>query len=189
MISRKRKAVIALCVLGAAAFASADGWQQFNSSSGFSVSYPENWFRAGVSTDRLQLRSSKGGAEGIGIKQGQADITVIEAQASSSKTLAQVIAYYTQDATVLSHRNVPAEAGNGCSELEEVISKEPSVPPGASPIKVPNIINTDFFCTVHGRKIVTLLRNWEGDKRQEGYQQVALQMTKSIRLTQHEGTR
>ncbi len=190
MISQKRKAILALYVmLGAAAFASTEGWQRFNSSSGFSVSYPRSWFRAGISTDRLQLRSSKGGAEGIGIKQGQADITVMEAQASSSQTLAQVIAYYTQDTKVLSHRNVPTEAGNGCSELVEIISKESAVPPGDSPISVPNVINTDFFCKVHGRKIVTLLRNWEGDKRQEEYQQVALQMTKSIRVSQQEGTR
>lgn len=185
MISQMQKAVVVLLLtLGGAAFASTGGWQLFSSSTGFSVSYPGSWFKAGISKDRLQLRSSKGGAEGIGIKQGQAEITVIEAQASSSQTLAQVIAYYTQDTTVLSHRNVSTEAGKGgCSELQEITSKEPAVPPADSPISVPNIINTDFFCEVHGRKIATLLRNWEGDKRQEGYQQVALQMAKSIRLS------
>ncbi len=191
MISQKRKAFFALFVmLGGVAIASTEGWQRFKSSTGFSVSYPGSWFRAGISTDRLQLRSSKGGAEGVGIKQGQAEITVMEAQASSSQTLAQVIAYYTQDARVLSHRNVPVKASKGgCSELAEITSKEPAVPPADSPINVPNIINTDFFCEVHGRKIVTLLRNWEGDKRQEGYQQVALQMAKGVRLSQQEDAR
>ena len=191
MISQMQKAVVVLLLtLGGAAFASTDGWQLFNSSTGFSVSYPGSWFKAGISKDRLQLRSSEGGAEGIGIKQGQAEITVMEAQASSSQTLAQVIAYYTQGTTILSHKDVPAEAGKGgCSELQEITSKEPAVPPADSPISVPNIINTDFFCEVHGRKIVALLRNWEGDKRQEEYQQVALQMAKSIRLTQPEDAR
>jgi hypothetical protein len=184
MVSQNPKAIVALLlVLTATAFASTDGWQRFSSSKHFSVLYPGNWFRTGVSTDRLQLRSSKDGAEGIGISQGEAEITVIEAQASSKQTLVQVIAYYTQDTTVLSRKNVPVEArSRGCSDLKEVISKEPAIPPGDSPIRVPMIINTDFFCEIDGRKIVTLLRNWEGDKRQQDYQQVALQMAKGIRL-------
>jgi hypothetical protein len=188
MISQKQKVVVVLLfMLGGAAFASTDGWRRFSSSTHFSVLYPGGWFRTGVSKDRLQLLSSRGGAEGVGIKQGQAEITVMEAQASSTRTLAEVIAYYTQDTTVLSRRDVPAETGkSGCSELKEVTSKEPAIPPADSPISVPNIINTDFFCEVDGRKIVTLLRNWEGDKRQEEYQRVALRMAKGIRLSQQE---
>jgi hypothetical protein len=184
MVSQKHRAVVALLLmLGGGAFAKTDGWQRFNSSNRFSVLYPGSWFRTGVSTDRLQLLSSKGGAEGIGIKQGEAEITVMEAQASSTQTLTEVIVNYTQDTTVISHRDVPVEAGKGgCSELKEVTSEEPAIPRADSPIKVPNIINTDFFCEVAGRKIVTLLRNWEGDKRQEEYQQVALRMAKGIRL-------
>jgi hypothetical protein len=184
MISQNKKAVIFLLLtLGGTAVASTDGWQTFSSSNHFSVLYPGAWARSGDSTDRLQLRSSKGGAEGIGIKQGQAEITVMEAPDSSRKTLAQVIAYYSQDATVLSHKDVPGEpAPHGCSVLKEVTSKEPAVPPGDSPISVPMILNTDFYCDVDGHKIVTLLRNWEGDKRQQEYQQVALRMAKSVRL-------
>jgi hypothetical protein len=184
MISRCQKAVLALLLsLGGAAVASADGWQRFISSNHFSVVYPGAWVRNSVSTDRLQLRSSKGGAEGIGIRQGQAEITVMEAQASSNRTLSQVIAYYTQDTTVLSRKDVPVEAGPlRCSDFKEVTSKEPAIPPADSPITAPTIINTDFFCETDGRKIVILLRNWEGDKRQQEYQQVALRMAKGIRL-------
>ncbi len=191
MTSQNQKTVVVLLLsLGGAALASTDGWQRFSSSNRFSVLYPAAWVRNGVSTDRLQLRSSEGGAEGIGIKQGQAEITVMDAQESSKQTLAQVIATYTQDTTVLSRKDVPGEAAShGCSELKEVTSKEPAVPPGDSPISVPTIINTDFFCGVQGRKIVTLLRNWEGDKRQAEYQQVALRMAKGIRLTQPEDAR
>lgn len=190
MVSQNQKAVVALLLtLGVAAFASTDGWQRFSSSKHFSVLYPGGWFRTGVSTDRLQLRSSKGGAEGIVIKRGQAEITVMEAQASSTQTLSEVIAYYTQDTTLLSRRDFPDGAGKrGCSNLKEITSKEPAIPPADSPISVPTIINTDFFCEVDGHKIVTLLRNWDGDKRQEEYQQVALRMAKSIRLSQQEDT-
>ncbi len=191
MVSQNCKTVVALILLLAgAAFASTDRWQRFSSSNHFSVLYPAAWVRNGASTDRLQLRSSAGGAEGIGIKQGQAEITVMEAQESSKQTLAQVIVFYTQDTTVLSRKDVAGEtASSGCSELKEVISKEPAVPPGDSTISVPTIINTDFFCEVQGRKIVTLLRNWEGDKRQQEYQQVALRMAKGIHVASQEGNR
>jgi len=191
MISQMQKAVVVLLLtLGGAAFASTEGWQLFNSSTGFSVSYPGSWFKAGISKDRLQLRTSKVGAEGIGIKQGQAEITVMEAQASSSQTLAQVVAYYTQDTTVLSQKDIPeGTVPLGCSNLKEVTSKEPAIPAADSPISVPMIINTDFFCEVKGRKIVTLLRNWEGDKRQQEYQQVALRMAKGIHVAPQEDGR
>jgi hypothetical protein len=184
MISQNWKAAVALLLsLAGAAVASTDGWQRFSSSNRFSVLYPAAWVRNGVSTDRLQLRSSEGGAEGIGIKRGQAEITVMEAQESSKQTLAQVIAYYTQGTTVLSRKDVPGEAApSGCSEIKEVTSKEPGVPSEDSPISVPTIINTDFFCEAKGRKIVTLLRNWEDDKRQQEYQRIALRMAKGIRV-------
>ena len=173
-------------MVGRAAFGSIDSWQRFSNSARFSVLYPGTWVRNGVSTDRLQLLSSKGGAEGIGIKQGQAEITVMEAPESSKQTLAQVIAYYTQDTTVFSHKDVPREPGShGCSNLKEVTSKEPAIPPADSSIKVPNIINTYFFCEADGRKIVALLRNWEGDTKQEEYEQIALRMAKSIRLCRY----
>ena len=114
----------------------------------------------------------------------------MEAQASSSQTLAQVVAYYTQDTTVLSQKDIPeGTVPLGCSNLKEVTSKEPAIPAADSPISVPMIINTDFFCEVKGRKIVTLLRNWEGDKRQQEYQQVALRMAKGIHVAPQEDGR
>jgi hypothetical protein len=114
----------------------------------------------------------------------------LEAQASRTQTLAEVIAYYTKDTTVLSRRDVPQETGKrGCTHLEEITSKEPAIPPADSLIRVPIIINTDFFCEIHGHKIVTLVRNHYGDKHQEEYQQVALRMAKSIRLLQQEDVR
>lgn len=88
----KRKIVLVLLMgLGSMAFAAPYGWHLFRSTAGFSVLYPGTWVRNGVSADRLQVRSSRGGAEGIGIKQGQAEITVMEAPESTQKTLAQVV--------------------------------------------------------------------------------------------------
>jgi hypothetical protein len=184
MRSQKQKAVIAVFLaLGIAASASMDHWQRFVSSNHFSTVYPNTWFRIGASLDRLQLLSSRGGAEGVIIKRGQAQITVSEVQASAAKTLTQVINDYTQGASVLSRRDIPGNASSqGCSDLKEVISREQAIPATDSPTSVPYVINTDLFCQAEAHKIVILLRNWEGDNRQEEYQQIALRMAKGIRL-------
>lgn len=130
MMSKKKAVVTFLMALGCMAFAASDGWRLFRSSTGFSVSYLGTWVRNGASTDRLQVRSSKGGAEGVGIKQGQAEITVMEAPESSKQTLTHVIAYYTLDTTVLSQKDVSGEANpHGCTKLKEVISRESAIPP------------------------------------------------------------
>jgi hypothetical protein len=185
-MSKKELVGALLIAFGCTAFAASHTWHLFRSSTGFAVSYPGTWVRSGVSTDRLQVRSSKGGAEGVGIKPGQAEITVMDARESPKQTLAQVIAYYTRDTKVISQRDVPGgTVPNSCSHLKQIVSKEPAIPPGDSPISVPTVVNTDFFCEVAGHNIVILLRNWEGDKRQQEYQQVALQMARSIRRTTH----
>lgn len=173
---------ILLLAVGVLACASTDLWQQFSSSNHFSVMYPANWFRIGISTDRLQILSSKGGAEGIIIKKDEAEIIVMAAQASPTSMLDQVINNYIQGTSVLSRRVIPIESGErGCSELIEVISKEQPVPQADTPVNVPYIINTDLFCETTGHTIVTLLRSWEGDKRQKEYQRIALRMAKSIK--------
>jgi hypothetical protein len=186
MNGRGRRALLVLLLaFGAATFASPNGWERFRSSDHFSVLYPATWFRIGGSTDRLELLSSKGGAEGIIIKRGQALITVMEAQESVAKTLPQVIDYYEKGTSVLSKKNLSGEVGKGgCSDLMEIISQEPAVPPEDVPISVPYIMNTSFFCEIGERKIVVLLRNWKGDTRQENYQQIALRMAKSIHKRQ-----
>jgi len=173
--------IFSLCV-GVSAFASADGWKTFDSSRNFSVSYPADWFRIGASADRLQLLSSKGGAEGITIKHGQAEITAMEAEASPTETLTQVIDRYTEGASVLSRTDLPNVSGKeGCSGLKEIISREQAIPQSDAPIDVPYIVNTDLFCDAEGHKVVILLRNWEGDKGRREYQQIVLRMARSIK--------
>lgn len=145
--------------------------------------YPQTWVRIGASADRLQVLSSSGGAKGVIIKQGQAEITVMEVKGSSTDTLAQVVEKYTQGTSVLERRDVHSETSNDrCTNLREVISKEPSVPPKDTPIQVPYTINTDLFCEIGKQRVVVLLRNWEGDERQAEYQQIALRMAESIKL-------
>jgi hypothetical protein len=187
MVTRKRGVVVAFFLaVTVGLFASAEGWKQFRSSKDFSVMYPETWFKIGVSSDRLALRSSRGGAEGVGIKRGQAEIDVMEAPESSDKTLSQVIDYYLFGASVLSRKDIVrgVQRDGSCSDLKEVVSKGEVVPAEdiPIPIPVPYFIYTGFFCEVDGHKIVTMLRNWKGDARQQQYQQVALGIAKSIHV-------
>src|SRR5487761_159930 len=77
-------------------------WKSFTSSTGFSVKYPGSWFPKGTSKDRLMILSSRGGAEAIVIKGGQAVISVMEVEGYVNSSLAQVIDHYNQNVDVLS---------------------------------------------------------------------------------------
>jgi hypothetical protein len=156
-------------------------WKSFKSTTGFSVKYPGSWFTKGASTDRLMILSSDGGAEAVVIKRGQAMISVKEEEYTGS-TLSQLIDHYTQDTDVLSRKNIRNErAGTqGCRDLQQIVSREALVPPEDVPRSVPYMINTEYFCEIHGHKYVTVLRNFKGDKKQAMYQQVALRVAESL---------
>src|SRR5215831_17082537 len=79
-------------------------WNVFHSSTGFSVQYPSTWFPKGISKDRLVILSSKGGAEAVEIKQGQAIIVVMEER--GYETLVELIDHDTQGAVVLSRTTI-----------------------------------------------------------------------------------
>lgn len=159
-------------------------WTSFTSSTGFSVKYPGNWFRKGISRDRLTILSSEGGADATIIKQGQAMISVTEASGYGNLSLSQVISRYTKNTVVLSQREVLSEniSGRGCRNLMEIVSKEGAVPPEDVPGPVPYIINTEYFCEINKHAYITVLRNFQGDKTQLSYQKTALQVAVSLRI-------
>lgn len=159
-------------------------WETFRSPNAFSVDYPTTWHRIGISTDRLDIRSAGDGAEGVVIKRGQGEISVVEEPKSSEKTLAEVISHYTSGAVIISRQRFANKVidERGCHDLVEFVVKEPSVPPEDSPIKVPNFIFTEIFCEIDGHTIVTILKNFEGDPAQRRYQNVAAQIAMSARI-------
>lgn len=158
-------------------------WKSFTSTAGFSVKYPSSWIRKGISKDRLTILSSKGGAEGIVIKNGEAMITV-SAPGRTGAPLSQVIAHFTQGAMILSRTAIANDGAEsrGCAHIKEIVSEEPVVPPEDVPKPVPYIINTALFCKLGHRVFTTILRNFEGDGRQAQYQEIALKMSKSLRM-------
>lgn len=155
----------------------------FKSTTGFTVSYPASWFRKGISTDRLMILSSKGGAEGLIIKRGQAVISVMEEREYLNASLSDVVDEYVKDTEVLSRTNIQNQNAEirGCRELLEIVSKVPAVPPEDVPGPVPFFILTEYFCELNRHKYVTVLRNFEGDKKQAAYREVALRVAKSLR--------
>lgn len=138
----------------------------------------------GKSPDRLDILSSEGGVKGVVIKHNQAEIIVMDPSSGFTGSIDNLIQSFTKDSSVLSRRNYSNETdAGGCKRITEVVSKGPAVAPEDSPIQVPYIINTHFFCEVKGRKVVTLLRNWERDKHQKQYQEIARAVSRSVRAS------
>lgn len=159
-------------------------WRTFRGSTGFSVRYPANWFRKGVSGDRLLVLSSRGGAEGLIINRGQAFISVSEERKYEGLPMGALIDHFTARAHVLSQRTIRngAAGSRGCRVLQEVVSRAPIVPPGDVPGPVPYVVDTGYFCQIGGKRYVTALRNFEGDKRQASYRATALRVAESLRI-------
>jgi len=129
------------------------------------------------------ILSSRGGAEAVVIKRGQAVISVWEEADYLNSTLSKVMDHHIQGTDVLSRKNIHNQNADDrdCRDLKEIVSKEGAVPPEDVPGPVPYIINTEYFCEVNGHKYVTVLRNFEGDKRQAMYEQIALRIAESLR--------
>jgi hypothetical protein len=176
---------VTVLLLCSVAYAQSKQWKQFTYPSHFSVAYPANWFRFEESQDHLAIRSSAVGQEAVIIKRGQAFIWVAEAKPEDGKTLSQVIQHYSGEQKLISRKIFPnPEGDSGCKQFDEVISQEPIIPPesAAKPNSVPLVVTTQYFCEIRGNTIITTLRNYAGDTRQNEYQEIALTMAKSIRM-------
>lgn len=188
MVFLKRGLMVAfLLAEGAAASSALSGWNEFHSPKGFSVLYPVTWFQQNVSSDRLDILSSKGHWEGVVIEKDEAYVFVKEEPRSSTKTLAEVVADYTQGTASLSSEDILGTGRGSCDILREVVWKEPPVPPQDVPpdmrSRVTSFVYTGLFCRIGSRDIVVILKNWQGDHHQTNYQRIALRMARSIRIS------
>lgn len=183
MVTSKATVILSLLLLGASIGTSSGSWRQYRSSRGFVVMYPGSWFHFGSSSDRLDIRSARGGAEGVIIKQGQASIGVFEPPDSAGPELDKIVHYYMRDEPVMSRREILRRSRrHGCEQLTEAIFKEPIIPAEGALAKVPVTVNTLLLCRIGDRVIATLQRNFEGDGRQDYYRQVAVRMAGGIEL-------
>ncbi len=184
----KRGVALAFFLVGATGlFPSSVVWRAFRSPDGFSLMYPSSWYRQNVSPDRLDILSSRAHWEAVVIAKGEGYISAGEEPESPRRTLAQVIQRYERGAKVLLRADIPESRRGECGQLEEVVSEEPPVPPGDVPTSIrpqlTDLVYTGLFCQIKGRIIVLILKSWQGDKRQEEYQGIALRMAKSVSLT------
>lgn len=187
MVIIKRGVLMACLLAGAVlAFSATVAWREFRSSKTFTVEYPADWFRQGISPDRLDILSSSGHLTAVVIEKGEADISVAEEPEPARRPLAEVIHYYENGAPVLLRKSISPEQPEACERLDEIVWKEAPVPlEDVAPSMRPHLtdfIYTGLFCQIKGRIVVLILKNWQGDKKQKEYQEIALRMAKSIRL-------
>ncbi len=159
------------------------GVKRFTSSAGLFVSYPSTWFPVGASKRQLTISSSRNRAEGMVSSTNQAEIAVLQDEMHTHNLLG-VIAGYTKGATLISEKRISntAFSSDSCTDLDELIVREPAVPREAVPRKPPDFRRTMYFCAVRERVLVTILTNIEGDRHQNQYRAVALEIARKIRV-------
>lgn len=180
--------VIALLTVGGLSIArdrAQAGWRSFHSDLGFSVSYPSNWIGPAAMTDGLTLINIAGGLTGMIVKRDQAKIFVIEDTKHLYSALSDLEDRYQRGADVLSRQRVRNDAAGplGCRVLEEVRLRQAVVLPEAVPGgHVPYYRHTEYFCAINGRKFMTQLTYYEGDKSAILYSATARRIAESLRV-------
>jgi hypothetical protein len=165
--------VVALVTLLGSALGSAEQWKVFRSESGFSVSYPSNWFELKVAPKRLDLLSANRRVEGAIFPDGVAQLVVEELpQSLPIKTL---IENNTKGDEVLSSEKAEFKrhTANGCSQAQRVVTKD-ELGPGRY------TIDTGFYCEVGSRKFLVFVTYYEGDKGADQYRTVAERVIESL---------
>jgi hypothetical protein len=162
-----------------ASFASAgnQNWKTLAMTGGIALQYPDTWWPVSADKDRLNILSSKGGAEGVVIQKNQAQIIASTAPDAAGDSFDRLIALSVGKQTVVSTEELAATAPHGCMRLREVVSLE-----GVGPATY--VSDTAIFCDTGLASVIVLLRNWQTDEQQSQYQEVALRMARSIRRTQ-----
>ena len=168
----------------------ATAWPAFRSSEHFEVRYPTTWVRVGSdnglgeSTARLELRSSRGGAEGSVIRRGQAFLSVADATGEGAPDLAALVAARIRSHVVVRRDSIPGSAASGaCPWFVEVDTRDPAAPPGTILGTVPDVNTAQFYCPIGTRRFVTFLSYYAGDPKQDVYRAVALRVARSLRTT------
>lgn len=149
-------------------------WTVVSLDRGISLRYPSSWWPSSISKERVDIMSSKGGAEGVRIRHGQAEIIAAIVHVASKTSLDQLISQSVRDQILVSQDNLAASARNGCGYLEKVVSLD-ELGPGFF------VVNTAYFCELDKVGLVVTLRNWQGDKRQAEYEGIVLRLVRSVR--------
>lgn len=169
--------LVALFLMGGAYAVAIDGhWKVYAITESLTLRYPATWWPVSIDRGRIDIRSSKGGAEGVGIRRGQAEIIVSAQAVDPTATLDQAIERNIHGNKILSERDIKigdSRIDKGCPRLREVTSIDEIGPDTF-------IVNTGIFCDLDNKRIVVLLRTWENDERLREYQHVAEKISRSI---------
>jgi hypothetical protein len=154
----------------------------FMSAKGFSLEYPAEWTRygstngIGPSNIRLEINSSADLVSGVGIKSGQADITVEKIDNPQQNTLVTEI----RDSNVTDERKLGSNPtrkfrSKTCQSLSEIITNV-EVGPNT------DIIYHRYLCNANHGTFILTLRYWPGDKRIARWENVATRILESIKF-------
>lgn len=151
-------------------------WTSYAIDESLTIRYPASWWPVSIERGRIDIRSSKQGAEGVGIGRGQAEIIASVQDIEPMQTLDQLIQRNVRNDEVLSDRPVDfsrSRVGQSCTNVREVISRN-EIGPNTF------VINTGIFCQIDNTLIIVLLRTWGSEERLREYQHIAEDISKSI---------
>ena len=175
--------------VGAAAFAAPERWATFRSTRGFEVQYPRSWVRIGsgnglgVSHDRLELRSSRGGATAVVIRPGQAFVDALETSDSLFAAILDTAKLRDYESRVLVRDTVPGtRAAGACPFFDEQVTRGPVIPTRDVRGPVPIEISTALMCRIGDRRFLFGLNYYEGDAKHDAYRAIALRVARSLRV-------
>jgi hypothetical protein len=159
--------------------AAAHRWLVFHAKSGFRVSYPADWHRAGGSPNMLDLTSSSRRVEAVVIPAGAQEIYVREAQpVPGDDYVGEFRRRAPGDKVLRVYDIIFPKRGRtraGCSTAT-VIEYTDEVGPHT------NYLIREMYCKIGSRLFVLFLTQWEDDKPSKAAARIARRMVDSITL-------
>jgi hypothetical protein len=142
------------------------------------LEYPASWFPIQQGKSRLSILSGKERAEAVIVVPGEALVAV----AILPNTKPDQLDAFAQAATdsgdrVISNEVLAAPSTHGCSRIRRIVTIHEWAPQSHE-------VTTTFLCAISGQIVMCAESNFQGDAHQKQYENVALRMTRSIRLAQ-----
>lgn len=150
-------------------------WKTYVMSGGVRLRYPASWLPIQQGNDRLSILSGKERAEAVIVVPGEALIVV----AILPNTKPDQLDAFAQTATDSSDKLVSDEVlapptAHGCSRIRRIVTVHEWAPQSHE-------VTTTFLCAIADQVVMCAESNFQGDRRQRQYENVALRMTRSIR--------
>ncbi|HVA15144.1 MAG TPA: hypothetical protein VNF99_17990 [Stellaceae bacterium] len=152
-------------------------WLDFASESGFSIHYPDNWFRISATPKNLDIISSRQRVEAVIIPRGAQMINVLESSTVPNDDYLSYFKSTDPDDSVISYATVDIAAANddSCRKVYVVKSADEVGPKTF-------YLENHMFCKIGSRLFVLALTQWQADRFNKSAYDLAINMLKSLRV-------